>query len=71
MLEAVKSCSSLALRKLVSKKYVCAQDRGGRTALHHAVEHGHRKLLELLVSHYPNIINVSNNVRQAKPPRVD
>ena len=65
MLEAVKLCSSVTARKLVSKKYVTAQDKGGRTALHHAVEHKHRKLVELLVNEYPQIINVANNVSSA------
>lgn len=64
MFEAVKCCSTLCPRKLLSKKYVLAQDKGGRTVLHHAVEQGRRKLVETIVKEFPQIINIPNNMGQ-------
>ncbi|KAL8585091.1 hypothetical protein ACOMHN_013107 [Nucella lapillus] len=63
MFEAVKSCSTLCPRKFLSKKYVTALDKGGRTVLHHAVEQSRRKLVETIVKEFPQTINVPNNVR--------
>ncbi|KAK7501668.1 hypothetical protein BaRGS_00007099 [Batillaria attramentaria] len=64
MFDAVKTGSVSLLRQLLTRKYACAQDRGGRTAMHHAVEQGHRKLVEYISNEFPQIINVPNNMGQ-------
>lgn len=65
MVDAVKTGSVTLLRQLMTRKYASAQDRGGRTALHHAVEQGHRKLVEYIANEFPQIINVPNNMGQS------
>lgn len=64
MFQAAKNGCTSTLKKLLTKKYVTAQDRGGRTALHHAVEKGHRNVVEQIANEYPQIINIPNNMGQ-------
>ncbi|XP_076443494.1 uncharacterized protein LOC143281995 [Babylonia areolata] len=64
MFESIKSTATLCPRKFLTKKYVTAQDKGGRTVLHHAIEQGRRKLVETIVKEFAQIINVPNNMGQ-------
>ncbi|XP_025078053.1 uncharacterized protein LOC112554486 [Pomacea canaliculata] len=64
MFEAVIGGCLLKSRRVVTRKLACAQDRGGRTVLHHAVEKSHRNLVEYIVGEFPQIINIPNNMGQ-------
>nr|XP_022329606.1 uncharacterized protein LOC111128325 [Crassostrea virginica] len=50
------------MRKLLGRKYYCAQDICGRNVLHLAVLCRSRSLVEYLASHHPQLLNMQDNL---------
>lgn len=59
------------MRKLLGRKYYCAQDICGRNVLHLAVLCRSRSLVEYLASHHPQLLNMQDNVRYRSRPDVE